>query len=119
MRDALGELVDRGRAHYDHIWRDFSREARLSLAALADLQDRLGDVTEAAISSRLGSYQIRLDPGQVAIAMEQLSARDIVQVVSRVRMSYGFTAQMYGHWLRRCKLLGKVVEEVGSEPIAK
>jgi hypothetical protein len=119
VRDALGELVDRGRAHYDFIWRASSREARLVLAALADLQDRLGDVTEAAISSRLGSYQIHLDPGQVTKVMEQLVARDIVQVISRTRMSYGFTAQMYGHWLRRCKLLGKVVEEVGSEPITK
>ena len=119
VRDALGELVDRGRAHYDYIWRASSREAKLVLAALADLQDRLGDVTEAAVSSRLGSYQIRLDPGQVARAMEQLVARDIVQVVSRARMSYGFTAQMYGHWLSRSKPFSKVVEEVGHGPLTR
>ena len=98
---------------------DIARATRGFLAALADLQDCLGDMTEAAISSRLGSYQIRLDPGQVTRAMEQLVARDIVQVVSRARMSYGFTAQIYGHWLRRSKPLSKVVEEVGSEPLTE
>jgi hypothetical protein len=119
VREALEELVDRGRAHWDHIWRASGWETKLVLSVLADLEDQWGDVTGVAISSRLGSYQIHLDPGQVTRVMEQLAARDIIRVVSKTRMSCVFTAQMYAAWLRRCKPLNKVVEEVGSEPFTK
>ena len=89
----------------------------LTLAALAELRDQLYQVTAAAISDRLGGYDIHLDPGQVLKTMELLTGRDIAREISGNPMAYDFTAQLYAHWLRRYQPLSKVVEEVGVEPV--
>ncbi len=47
--------------------------------------------------------------------MEGLAARDIVYEVSGYPVSHEFTTRLYAHWLRLCKPLNKVVEEVRNE----
>jgi type I restriction enzyme M protein len=118
VRAAQKELVQRGSAHLEFLWREADPNGRLILATLADLQDRMDQVTTAAISDRLGSYQIRLDPGQVTQAMEQLVNRDITCPTLETG-AYSFTAQLYAYWLRHYKPLSKVIEEVISERGAK
>jgi hypothetical protein len=117
VRDAVQELLETGRAHLTFIWQTSDREAMLTLAALAELRDQLYQVTAAAISDRLGGYNVHLDPGQVMKTMEQLTGRDIARDIPGNPVSYDFTAQLYAHWLRRYQPLSKVVEEVGIEPV--
>ncbi len=119
VRDAVGELLETGRAHLEFLWQTSDRETRLTLAALAELRDQLDQVTTAAIADRLGTYRIRLDPGQIMKTMEQLAARDIAREIPGSPVSYDFTAQLYAHWFRRYKSLSKVVEEVSSESVTE
>jgi hypothetical protein len=117
VRDTVEELLETGRAHLTFLWQTSDQEAQLTLAALAELRDRLDQVTTAAIADRLSSYQLYLDPGQITKAMEQLVTRDIVRETPGSPVAYDFTAQLYARWLRRYKSLSKVVEEVSSELI--
>lgn len=114
VRGAVHELLETGRAHLTFLWQTSDPEAMLALAALAELRDRLDQVSAAAIADRLGTYQIHLDPGHIMKAMEQLTVRDIVRDIPGRPVSYDFAAQLYAHWLRRYKPLSKVVEEVSS-----
>jgi len=116
VRDAVEELLETGRAHLTFLWQTSDHEAMLTLAALAELRDQLDRVSAAAITDRLGEYQIRMNPGQITKTMEQLTARDIVREIPGNPVSYDFTALLYAHWLRRYKSLSKVVEEVSVEP---
>ena len=116
VRDAVRELMETGRAHLTFLWNASDRETRLTLATLAELRDRLDRVSAAAVAGRLGDYQIRLSPGQIAKTMEELAARDIALEIPGDPVSYDFTAQLYAHWIRRYKSLSKVVEDVGVEP---
>jgi hypothetical protein len=117
VRDTVEELLETGRAHLTFLWQTSDREAKLTLAALAELRDQLDQITTAAITDQVSKYQRRLDPSQIMGTMEQLSARDIVREMPGSPVSYDFTAQLYAHWLRRYKPLSKVAEEVSSEPI--
>ena len=116
VREAVGELLETGHAHLKFLWQTSDREIKLALATLAELQKRMDQVTSAAIADQLGSYQVRVDPGQVTKAMEELSARDIVRQTPGDPVPYDFTAQLYAHWLQHYQPLSKVVEEVSSEP---
>jgi hypothetical protein len=116
VRDAVRELLETGRAHLTFLWNASDRETRLTLATLAELRDRLDQVSAAAVTGRLGDYQIHLSPGQIAKTMEELTARDIALEIPGDPVSYDFTAQLYAHWIRRYKSLSKVVEKVGVEP---
>jgi hypothetical protein len=115
VRDALEELLETGRAHLTFLWQASDQQAKFTLAALAELRDKLDRVTTAAIVDRLSTYQIQLDPGQITKAMEQLVARGVVREIPGGPVSYDFTAQLYAHWLRRYRSLSKIVEEVSSE----
>ena len=115
----MKELLETGRAHLAFLWQTSNREARLTLAALAELRDQLDQVTAAAIADRLGTYQIRLDPGQIMRTMEQLAGRDIVREIPGSPVTYDFTAQLYSHWFRRYKSLSKVVGVVGHELVTE
>ncbi len=119
VREAVEELLETGRAHLTFLWQTSNQEAQLTLAALAELRDRLDQVTTAAIADRLSSYQLYLDPGQITKAMEQLVTRDIIREIPGSPVAYEFTAQLYARWLRRYKSLSKVVEEVSDEPITQ
>lgn len=115
VRDAVEELLETGRAHLTFLWQTSDPEPKLVLSALAELRNRLDQVTAAAIAGRVGTYQIRLDPGQVMKTMEQLTARDIAREIPGSPVTYDFTAQLYARWLRRYRSLSKVVEEVSGE----
>jgi len=115
VRDAVEELLETGRAHLVFLWQTSDWKAKLALATLAELRDRLDQVTAAAIADRLKSYQIDLAPGQIMEKMEQLVGRDIVHEIPGASVAYDFTAQLYAHWFRRYKSLSKVVEEVNNE----
>lgn len=115
VRDAEEELLQTGHAHLRFIWGVSDPVEKLTLAALGELQGRLGQVTGSEIVDRLASFQIDLDPGQVIKAMEGLAARDIVCEVSGYQVSYEFTTRLYAHWLRLYKPLSKVVEEIHNE----
>jgi hypothetical protein len=115
VRDALDELMEAGSAHLAFLWQTSGRRAKLTLAAMADLQRRSELVTTSGIVDRLRAYQVPLGPGQIIQAMEQLEARDIVYEIPGTTVFYDFTAQLYGHWLRRYKSLSKVVEVVDYE----
>jgi hypothetical protein len=119
VRNAVDELLEASGTHLSSLWGASNREARLVLGATAELQNRLDRVTAAVIADRLGAYQIILDPGQIIRAMEQLAARDVVHEIPGTTVSYSFTAQLYGHWLRRYQALSKVVEVMGRESIGE
>jgi hypothetical protein len=118
VRDAVAELLETGRAHLTFLWQTSDREAKLILAALVELRDRLDQVSIAAIAEQLRSYQIQIDNSRIIKAMEQMIARDIVCEIQGSPVSYDFTAQLYAHWLRRYKPLGKVAEETDEFTIA-
>jgi hypothetical protein len=111
VRRALDELIEAGQAHLTYIWETSDRETCLCLAALAELAPRVNQLTAAAISNRLGDFQVALDPGQIAKTMAGLQAREIVREVPGNPVTYLFTAQLYGDWLLRYRSLSKVVEE--------
>ncbi|MEJ2558537.1 MAG: hypothetical protein P8186_20455 [Anaerolineae bacterium] len=119
VRDALEELLETGRAHLTFLWQTSDWEVRLTLAALAELRDKMDRVTTAAIVDRLSAYQMHLDPGQITKAMEQLVARGVARDIPGGPVSYDFTAQLYAHWLRRYRSLSKIVEEVSSELVTE
>ena len=88
VRDALDELVEKGRAHLlEYLWRESDARAKLVLAALAELLERTEHVTTPMISSVLARHQLRVDPGQVGNIMEELTARGITDVASTRRTS--------------------------------
>jgi hypothetical protein len=111
VRRAQDELLEAGQAHLTYIWQTSDQEARLCLAALADLRSRMDQLTAAAIANRLGDFQVVLDPGQVAQTMDALKSREIVREIMGNPVTYDLTAQLYRHWLLRYKSLSKVVEE--------
>jgi hypothetical protein len=117
VRDVVEELLETGYAQLTFLWKTSDQETQLALAALAELRDKLDQVTTAAIADWLSTYQIHLGPGQITKSMEHLVARDIVREIPGSPVVYDFTAQLYARWLRRYKSLSKVVEEVGSEPV--
>ena len=83
----------------------------LCLATLAELAPRVDHLTAAAISNRLGDFQVALDPGQIAQTMAALQSREIVREIPGNPVTYVFTAQLYSDWLLRYRSLSKVVEE--------
>jgi hypothetical protein len=113
VRRAQDELLEAGQAHLTYIWQTSGQEARLCLAALADLRSRMDQLTAAAIANRLGDFQVTMDPGQIAQTMDALKAREIVREIMGNPVTYDLTAQLYRHWLLRYKSLSKVVEETG------
>lgn len=113
VRRAQDELLEAGQAHLTYIWQTSGQEARLCLAALADLRSRMDQLTAAAIANRLGDFQVTIDPGQIAQTMDALKAREIVREIMGNPVTYDLTAQLYRHWLLRYKSLSKVVEETG------
>jgi hypothetical protein len=113
VRRAQDELLEAGQAHLTYIWQTSAQEARLCLAALADLRSRMDQLTAAAIANRLGDFQVTMDPGQIAQTMDALKAREIVREIMGNPVTYDLTAQLYRHWLLRYKSLSKVVEETG------
>jgi hypothetical protein len=116
VRDVVEDLVDKSIIIYlSYLWKTSSPQARVILAALAELRDKLDQVTAIAIAESLGSCKISLDLGQITKTMEQLTARDIVSEIPGSSVSYDLTAQLYTHWLRRYKSLSKVVEEERGE----
>ena len=117
VRDAVLALLETGHAHLTFLWQASGPEARSALAALAELLDQLDQVSGVAIADRLGTYQVRLDPGQIMKAMEQSAARGIVCEIPGDPVCYDFTAQLYSRWIRHYKPLSKVVEEIGVERI--
>jgi len=110
VRDAVEELLEVGRAHLVFLWDTSEREARLVLAALAELRERLDRVSAAAIADQLDRYQVGISLAQVTEAMGQLVGREIVREISGNPVVYDFTAQLYGQWLRRYRSLSKIVE---------
>jgi hypothetical protein len=117
VREAVKELMEAGSVHMKFLWQTSDWEAKLALAAMAEQQKRLDYVTTAVIADRLGAYRISMGPGQIAKAMEQLASRDIVREVPGTTVTYDFTAQLYGGWLRRYKPLSKVTEMINYEPV--
>jgi len=110
VHNAEEELLEAGQAHLEFIWMVSGPVARLTLAALADLRTRSGQVTGSEIVDELISRQIDLLPSQIIEVMDELVAQDIVCEIPGYRVSYDFTTQLYVHWLRRYKPLSKVVE---------
>ena len=58
VRRAQDELLEAGQAHLTYIWQTSGQEARLCLAALADLRSRMDELSAAAIANRLGDFQV-------------------------------------------------------------
>jgi hypothetical protein len=107
----MDELIEAGQAHLTYIWETSDRETRLCLSTLAELTPRVDQLTAAAISHRLGDFQVALDPGQVAQTLAGLQSREIVREIPGNPVSYVFTAELYSDWLLRYRSLSKVVEE--------
>jgi len=116
VRRAMGELLEAGQSHLAYIWQTSDPEARLCLAALANLLTRVDRTSAAMIADRLGAYRVSLDPGQITRTMTVLTAREIVREIPGNPVTYDFRAQVYTHWLRRYKSLSKIVEEIGNVP---
>jgi hypothetical protein len=116
VRRAMDELLEAGQAHLTYVWQTSDPEARLCLAALADLLTRMDQISAAAIANRLGAYQVSLDPGQITRTMTVLTSKEIVREMPGNPVTYDFRAQVYTHWLRRYKSLNKIVEEAGNVP---
>jgi len=115
VHNAEEELLEAGQAHLEFIWMVSGPVARLTLAALAELCSRSGQVTGSEIVDELTSRQIDLLPSQIIEAMDELVVQDIVYEIPGYRVSYDFTTQLYAHWLRRYKPLSKVVEVERNE----
>ena len=114
VRDAVDEFLESGKAHLTFLWATSEPEARVALAALAELREQLDRVTAVAIADRLREYRLNWNPAQISKALEKPAERDIVWSTDDPP-SYDFTAQLYVHWLRKYKPLSRVVEEVNGE----
>jgi hypothetical protein len=111
VREALDELLELGKTHLTYVWNTSEEDARLCLAALADLRAHMDRVTATAIANRLADYGSDLNAGQVHQAMTALAARDLVVEERGDPTTYSLTAELYAHWLRRYRQLSRAVEE--------
>jgi hypothetical protein len=82
---------------------------------MAEAQRWSDHVTTVAIANQLGLHHCPLHLGQVIEAIDSLQDRQIVREISGIAKSYGFSAQLYGHWLRHYKSLSNVVEVLALE----
>jgi hypothetical protein len=107
VRDAVEELLETGRAHLTFMWQTSSQEEQVVMSALAELEGQSDQATVAAITTRLAERQSRLAPELIVQVAERLISRDLLRSFPGDPPAFGFTAQLYAHWLRKYKPFAK------------
>jgi hypothetical protein len=100
VRSSEQELLQKGSPHLEFIWKVANATARLFIAALAELQNKLERVTANDILEYVGHYVVHPTHDEVSAAVRNLVAEGIVEETPGYLDSYHLTTQLYARWLQ-------------------
>jgi hypothetical protein len=85
------------------------------VSAVAKLKEQSDQVTVAAVATHLRERHLQLEPELIVQITERLASRDLLQTFPSDLPTVDFTAQLYGHWLRKYKPFSLMLKEVVTQ----